>query len=74
MEAIGYAVLQLSIPDGPDLVGARCNGPWPLRIVFVECKTGKGKLRPGQQKFAERWPVKVYLFRSPDDVLEALGG
>jgi len=81
LESLGYSVLRLSVQDGPDLIAAKKGvvcvnndgtnlyGP---EVLFIECKTGKGKLRPGQQKFAERWPVKVYLFRCSQDVLEAL--
>jgi len=81
LESLGYSVLRLSVKDGPDLVAAKKGvvcvnndgtnlyGP---EVLFIECKTGKGKLRPGQQKFAERWPVKVFLFSTPEGVLEGL--
>jgi hypothetical protein len=72
LEALGYSVLRLSVPHGPDLLAAKKGGK--PELLLAECKTGKGKLRPGQQKFAERWPVKVYCWRTPEDVLEALGG
>jgi hypothetical protein len=79
LEALGYSVLRLSVKDGPDLIAAKAwdwssANRYKPDVLFIECKTGKAKLKPGQQKFAERWPVKVYLFRTPEDVLEALGG
>jgi hypothetical protein len=70
LESLGYSVLRLSVPHGPDLLAAKRGGK--PELLLAECKTGKGKLRPGQQKFADRWPCKVFVFRTPEDVLEAL--
>jgi hypothetical protein len=70
LESLGYSVLRLSVKDGPDLIASR-RGTGNL---LIECKSGKKKLKPGQQKFADKWPCKVFVFRTPEDVLEALGG
>jgi hypothetical protein len=46
----GWSVQHLSVKDGPDLLAGR-NGA----TVLIECKTGKGKLRPGQAKWGAEW-------------------
>ena len=68
-ERLGCDVLDLSGVgrDCPDLlVRVRAIDRWML----VEVKTPKGRIRPGQAAFAERWPVQVV--RSVDDAMAAV--
>jgi Holliday junction resolvase len=46
----GWSVLHLSVANGPDLVCGKFGA-----TVLIECKTGKGKLRPGQVKWGQDW-------------------
>jgi len=68
-ERMGCDVLDLSGvgKDCPDLlVRVRAIDRWML----VEVKTPKGRIKPGQAAFAERWPVKVV--RTIEDAIGAL--
>ena len=68
-ERMGCDVIDLSRVGGsvPDLlVRVRALNRWML----VEIKTAKGRLKPGQVAFAERWPVEVV--RSVDDAIAAV--
>lgn len=68
-ERMGCDVLDLSGvgKDCPDLlVRVRSIDRW----ILVEVKTPKGRLKPGQVAFAQRWPVKVV--RTVDDAIEAV--
>ena len=62
LEAAGFTVQQLTLPV--DLLLARRG--W---TGVAEVKTGKGKLKPSQVKFIDRWPNPVYILRSVEDVL-----
>ena len=67
-EAHGCTVLSLArMGDGcPDLlVGYRG------RLALVEVKAARGRLRPAQEDFQRRWPVRVV--RTVDDVQAHLG-
>lgn len=50
----GWSVLHLSVKDAPDLLIGRQTKAGGINLL-IECKTGKGKLRPGQQDFAASW-------------------
>jgi Holliday junction resolvase len=65
LRQLGWSVLQVSVKDGPDLFAAR-NG----RSVAIECKTGKRKLKPGQDAFAKNWQGEYVVCRSVEDVLK----
>lgn len=68
-ERMGCDVIDLSKVGGsvPDLlVRARAIDKW----ILVEVKTPKGRIKPGQKEFAERWPVTVV--RSVEDAIGAL--
>ena len=64
LEACGWTVQQVSAKDWFDLVAVKGT-----RAVFIECKSGKKKLKPGQQKNFDQWPGEKQIFRSADDVL-----
>jgi len=63
LRAIGVSVEAIKHPD--DLVICH-NGETSL----AECKTGNEPFTKGQVEFIERWPGKVYVFRSADDAAE----
>jgi hypothetical protein len=42
------------------------------RVVAVECKTGKRKLRPGQVAFSSVWQGEYVVLRTADEALEFL--
>ena len=64
-KAAGWSVQQLHIPGGPDLLlGAHGTAH------LAEVKSGKAKLREGQDTWHQRWrgsPVRV--LRTPEDAL-----
>lgn len=64
LRRLGWSVLRVSVKDGPDLVCAKAG-----RCLVAEVKTGKAKLKPGQQHWVSRWPGEARLLRSPDDVI-----
>jgi hypothetical protein len=64
LKACGFTVVQLSQPNVPDLMLSR-----PGWCGLAEVKTGKKRLRPGQEQFAGAWPTKVWVLRSVDDAL-----
>lgn len=65
LRALGAEVVSLAPLGGgvPDLL-VWLNG----RFYLVECKTPKGKLRPKQEQFMQKWPVQV--LRSVEDAEE----
>jgi Holliday junction resolvase len=72
LRQLGWSVLQVSVKDGPDLFAAKHyypSGGWYCRTVAIECKTGKKKLKPGQERFRETWAGEYVVLRSVDDVL-----
>lgn len=72
----GWSVLQVSVKDGPDLFAAkqvRVYGregvaSW-MRTVAIEVKTGKKKLRPGQEAFRRNWAGEYVVLRSAEDAI-----
>ena len=68
-ERMGCDVLDTSKVGGgvPDLlIRVRAVNRW----LWVEIKTAKGKLKPSQVEFAQRWPVIVA--RTVDDAVAAV--
>jgi Holliday junction resolvase len=68
LRQLGWSVLQVSVKDGPDLFAAKLVN-WVPRCVAIECKTGKKKLKPGQEDFARKWAGEYVVLRSVDDVV-----
>ena len=63
----GWSVLAISVKDGPDLIVGKHGVN-----VLIECKTGKGKLRPGQVKWGQDWQGDPpYVIRTVEEA-EAL--
>lgn len=69
LRQIGCNVLSLSaIGNGcPDLL-CECHG----KLILLEVKDGKGKLRPAQIEFQRRW-VNVAVVRNTKEAFEAIG-
>lgn len=66
LEACGWSVQQLHIPDGPDLL---C-GAYGSFIGIAEVKSGRGTVRDGQGKWHRTWRgAPVRLLRTVDDAL-----
>ena len=64
LEAAGWSCLQISVKDGPDLIASkRGSGNW-----LIEVKSGKKKLRPGQQAWHSRWPENLAVVRSLEEL------
>jgi hypothetical protein len=72
MAVHGFSALQLDAVGGgcPDrLYGGRG------RLLLVELKTGKRKLRASQLEFAQLWHgPPIYVWRTPEDARETLLG
>lgn len=43
------------------------------QMYLLEVKAGKGKLREAQAKWHSEWRAAVFVARSPDDALRAIG-
>jgi hypothetical protein len=74
----GWTVLRVSVKDGPDFFASKKFTPTWLeqsvavkfattRCVAVECKTGKRKLRPGQEAFRRTWQGEYVVLRTVDE-------
>jgi hypothetical protein len=84
LRQLGWSVLQVSVKDGPDLFaskwcigGEKASPPIPFhyrRCVAIECKTGKRKLKPGQELFRQTWAGEYAVLRSVEDVIALNGG
>jgi Holliday junction resolvase len=74
LRQLGWSVLQVSVKDGPDLFAAKADWLDGPRTVAIECKTGKRKLKPGQEDFARNWAGEYVVLRSVDDVLALNNG
>lgn len=71
LEAHGWAVVPMSGPGLPDLMAFRRGV-----TVFLECKTGKGRLTPAQVALHLRLKangVRVAVVRTPGEALAAVG-
>jgi Holliday junction resolvase len=68
LEAQGFNVVRLSGAGVPDLVITKAGRNW-----FCEVKTAKGKYKPAQLAFYERWtgPAIVTL-RTVEDALKIM--
>jgi hypothetical protein len=86
LRQLGWSVLQVSVKDGPDLFAAKdavmsipvsevgaLKVAW-RRCVAIECKTGKKKLKPGQEDFRSKWQGEYVICRTVDDVLALNNG
>ena len=64
--AAGWTVMQTFRlgSDAPDLVVSRQG-----RVIAVEVKAAKGKLRPGQAEWLARWQGETAICRSMEDVM-----
>lgn len=72
LQKAGCQVQQLSAKDIPDLLV--CLPEWmDNRMALVECKTGRGKLRPGQVAFFETWRGLKIKANTPESALAQLG-
>jgi hypothetical protein len=84
LRQLGWSVLQVSVKDGPDLFAAKPSvlgksrlsreGVTYLRCVAIECKTGKRKLKQGQDAFRQTWAGEYAVLRSVEDVIALNGG
>jgi hypothetical protein len=63
LEACGWRWLAHSSRNGPDGFAAKRG-----RTVWVENKTGKAKLKPGQQKAFDDWPGEKAVIRDVEEV------
>jgi hypothetical protein len=71
LEGIGAVVTKLNDPDVCDLFVVYRGA-----MHLMEVKTGKAKLRAGQEEFAQRMAacgVTVKVVRTPSDALDAIG-
>jgi hypothetical protein len=81
-----YAYHQLDanhrdIRAGLEAVGASVEVKSPLDLLvgyrgknyLIEVKTAKGKLRPSQVKFFDRWKGQAIVVRTMDEALLAIG-
>jgi hypothetical protein len=70
LRSIGAGVVDLhDVGHGvPDLLVA-----YHGETVLMEVKTPTGRLRKLQREFRAIWPGRVYLVRSIDEALEAIG-
>ena len=70
LRQVGASVQSLaSIGDGcPDLLVH-----YRRRVMFLEVKTPKGKLRPAQVRWMKNWPDLCAVVRSVDEALKAIG-
>jgi hypothetical protein len=67
----GWKVFQISLPDWPDLLCAK-----PGKVRFLEVKTPKGRIRPGQASMFLRLAsagLPVAIVRSAEEAAQALG-
>jgi Holliday junction resolvase len=71
LRACGWAILDTSqCGDGaPDLIIARAG-----RVIAVEVKAPKGKLRPDQVDWQAAWPGEHAVIRSVADVARVTEG
>lgn len=69
LQAVGATVERLSGPDIPDLL----VGHHGVNFL-LEVKMPKGELSDGQFEWVKRWRGRdVYVVRSPDEALAAIG-
>ncbi len=68
--AVGWVVFDTHRTGGgyPDLHIAKDG-----RSILIECKVPGGRLTPAEREFIENWPGELYVVRSVDEALEAVG-
>lgn len=69
LKRVGVSVEYIKLPF--DLV---LYIPKRRETAFGEVKTEDGRLTKAQEAFMERWPGKVYIFRSPEDAVRQVLG
>lgn len=68
LEAVGATIVAVSEQDAPDLVvGFRGVNTW------LEVKTDKGELKPGQADWHQWWRGQVAVVRTAEEALKAIG-
>jgi Holliday junction resolvase len=66
LRLLGWSIQHLNLAHGPDLLAGRGKA-----THLIECKTGTGKLRVGQQRWHEDWRgAEVVVLRSVADALK----
>lgn len=68
LEKAGWHVLRVSVKDGPDLVVSKAA--W--FTACLEIKSGKKKLKPGQQKWHDTWPGMTAVIHSVEEMAQWL--
>lgn len=64
LKGIGAVYISISMKDVPDLLCSWCG-----HTFLIECKSGKAKLKPGQEAFKEKWQGLVLVARCAEDVI-----
>jgi hypothetical protein len=66
LEALGFSVVRLSIPGGPDLLVGRHQ-----QTLLAEVKAEDGQLRPEQVEWQARWNGSpVVILRTVEDACD----
>lgn len=73
LQAVGCTVLALSIKGAPDLLVGYTDFEGYRANILMEVKTGKAKLRTGQEEWIGNWAGNVVVVRSIEDALQAVG-
>lgn len=72
--SVGCTVQQLSIKGVPDLlVGFSDPQTGVPTNILIEAKSDKGKLTPDQVEWIEKWEGQVFVVRSVEEALLAVG-
>lgn len=73
----GCSIQRLSDKGVCDLLVAyptrRDTGDIVYHTVLMEVKTGNAKLTPDEERFIASWKGRIYIVRTPQDALDALG-
>lgn len=74
LEAVGCSVTRLSQKGVPDLLVGYEDTLSGLRTTtLIEVKELKGKLTPDQETWINEWRGEVYVVRTVEEALEAVG-
>jgi hypothetical protein len=69
LKAAGISVEYIKLPFDLVIYNPRKN-----ETAFGECKTAEGRFTKGQIEFIQRWPGKIYVFRSAEDAVRQVIG